>query len=110
MKFGIIQIMGFILIYVTHPDLQTAKKIANILLKKRLIACANFFPIKSTYWWKRRLEKSSEVVSLLKTKKGNWIKVKREIEKFHPYEVPCIIKIEVEANKPYEDWINYSTL
>ena len=32
--------------------------------------------------------------------------MKLEIKNSHPYETPCIIKINVESNKDYEAWIN----
>lgn len=98
--------MSFILIYVTHENQENAEKITNHLLKNKLIACANFFPINSSYWWKGKIQNSKEIVSLLKTKKENWEKVKQEIIKIHPYETPCIIKINVEANEDYESWIS----
>ena len=101
--------MGFIIIYVTHESLKSAKKIASHLLDKRLIACANFMPIEACYWWKGSIESSEEYVSILKTRTLNWDIVKDEIEKIHPYDVPCIIKIDVEANKSYEDWVEKET-
>lgn len=101
--------MVFIILYVTHKDIESAQKIANHLLQKKLIACANFFPIKSSYWWKGKIENSDEIVSLLKTRKENWEKIKKEIKKIHPYETPCIIKINAEANGDYESWINEET-
>ena len=97
--------MSFILIYITNRNFKDAKKLASHLLKKHLIACANFFPISSSFWWNGELKNANEVVSLLKTRKGNWNKVKSEIERIHPYEVPCITKLEVEANESYENWI-----
>ena len=97
--------MNFILIYITHPDLSTAQKIVTSLMEKRLVACGNFFPIQSTYWWKGKIENSEEIVSIVKTKKENWEKVKAEVIKLHPYETPCIIKIEVEGNEEYVKWI-----
>ena len=100
----------FILIYVTHKNLKEAKKIASVLLDKKLIACVNFFPIESSYFWKGKLENSNEYVSLLKTRKDNWNKVKEEIKRIHPYETPCILKLEVEANEEYESWINSETI
>jgi periplasmic divalent cation tolerance protein len=98
--------MSFIVVYVTHRNLEEAQKIASHLLKKKLIACANFFPIKSSYWWKQKIEDSDEVVSLLKAPKSNWEEVKSEIKLIHPYETPCIIKFNVEANEDYEAWVN----
>jgi periplasmic divalent cation tolerance protein len=101
--------MTFIIIYVTHENLENAEKLASHLLQKKLIACANFFQIKSSFWWKGKIENSEEIVSLLKTRKENWEKVKSEIKKIHPYETPCIMKINVEANEDYESWVNNET-
>ena len=101
--------MGFIIIYITHPNLKTAKKIVDCLMKKHLIACANFFPIQNSYWWNGKIENSKEVVSIVKTRKKNWGKVKKEVVKIHPYKIPCIMKFEVRANDDYESWINKET-
>ena len=95
--------MGFIIIYITHKNMQDARKIGKYLLNKRLIACVNYFPIKSSFWWKNKIENSNEIVSLVKTKKANWKKVEMEIKKIHPYKTPCVMKFEVKANKGYED-------
>ncbi|VVB59110.1 Divalent-cation tolerance protein CutA [uncultured archaeon] len=101
--------MGFIIVYITHKNLEEAKKIAGHLLGKRLIACANFFPIESAYRWKGKIESVHEVVSIVKTKSENWEKVKEEVARIHPYDVPCIMKIGVEANDKYEKWIEDET-
>jgi periplasmic divalent cation tolerance protein len=101
--------MKFIFIYITHPDMKTAKKIAEQLLAKRLIACVNYFPIQSSYWWRSKIENSKEIVTIVKTRKENWRKVKAEVEKIHPYETPCIMKMEVEANADYAKWIQAET-
>lgn len=98
--------MGFIIIYITYPNLKTAKKIVASLMKNRLIACGNFFPIQNTYWWKGKIENSKEVVSIVKTKTKNWEKVKAAVIKIHPYETPCIMKMNVMANDNYVSWIN----
>ncbi|MFH1470457.1 MAG: divalent-cation tolerance protein CutA [Candidatus Micrarchaeota archaeon] len=97
--------MSFVLVYVTNKNLREARKLATHLLSRRLIACANFFPIKSSYRWKGKIENPREVVSLLKTKSENWGKVREEIKRVHPYEVPCIMKLVVEANSEFEKWI-----
>jgi periplasmic divalent cation tolerance protein len=97
--------MSFIAVYITHGNENEAKKVASHLLEKKLIACVNFFPIESSYWWKGEIENAHEIVSLVKTKKENWEKIKEEVEKTHPYETPCIMKFEVEANENYEKWL-----
>lgn len=94
-----------ILIYVTHKNKKAAKKVVAHLLEKRLIACANIYPIDSIYRWEGKVVSDSEYVTLLKTQKKNWKKLKAEVKKIHPYDVPCIIKIKAEANKAYANWI-----
>jgi periplasmic divalent cation tolerance protein len=101
--------MKFIIIYTTNPNLKEAKKVADVLLEKRLIACANHFPIQSAFWWKGKIENAKEIVSILKTKKENWEKVKKEIQKIHSYEIPCIMKMDVESNGDYAEWIKKET-
>ena len=100
--------MAFILIYVTHENQNQAKKVVDHLIQKKLIECTNFLPITSCYWWQENIQNSDEVVPLLKTKKENWEKVKKKIKKIHPYDTPCIMKINVEINEEYENWINKS--
>ncbi len=97
--------MAFIILYVTHKNKEEAKKIGDFLLNKHLIACANYFPVESGYWWNGIIESDDEYVSIFKTRREFWNLVKKEIESIHPYDVPCIMKIEVEANDAYEKWI-----
>jgi len=101
--------MSFIVVYITHPDMTTARRIASHLLEKRIIVCANFIPITSIYWWEGKIEDTCEVVSIVKTRKENWPRLKAEVEKTHPYKVPCIMKLTAEANKKFEDWIRSET-
>jgi periplasmic divalent cation tolerance protein len=97
--------MSFIIIYTTNTSKENAQKLANHLLQKKMVACANIFPIKSMYWYNGTIENEQEYVSIIKTTPENWEISQKEISEIHPYEVPCIIKIEVEANKEYEKWI-----
>ncbi len=95
-----------IMLYVTHKDEKNARIIVARLMKKKLIACANIFPIRSVYEWEGKIVDDKEVVTLLKTNNKLYSKVESEIKKIHPYKIPCIIKIDAKANKDYENWIN----
>jgi len=97
--------MNFIFIYITNPTKKETRKIARHLLKKKLIACANIFPINSLYWWKSEIADKKEFVLIAKTIKGNFEKVKKEVEKIHPYVIPCIIRIPVSSNEKYYNWL-----
>lgn len=74
-----------------------------------MIACVKFLPIKSKFWWQGKIEQANEVVTLLTTKKQNWLKVRDEIKKMHSYQVPGIEKTKFTANKDYENWIKKVT-
>lgn len=92
------------LVYITCKDKKEAEKISMHLLRKRLIACANIFPIKSMYWWNKKIVNDSENVLIAKTNNKNFKKAVNEIKRIHSYQIPCILKIDAEANKEYERW------
>jgi len=94
-----------VLVYITNPTKKWAEKIAKVLLKKRLIVCSNIFEIESFYWRRRKIEKAEEFVLIGKTIEKKYKKIKKEVEKIHPYEVPCVLKIKAEANKGYLNWL-----
>jgi len=101
--------MGFIIIYVTHESYNEAKKVGQKLLEDNLIACANYFPITSSFMWQGEVKEENEYVSLFKTSKDNWGKIKEKINLIHPYDTPAIIKFEVEANQEFSNWIEEET-
>jgi len=98
-----------LIIKVTYPNKEEADKAIAILLKKELISSANLFAIKSTSLWTGKIKEVDEVMALFKTNNDNWIRVRDEIKKLHSYKVPCIIKIEGEANLEYEEWVDKQT-
>lgn len=97
--------MAFLLFYVTHPDEATARRISEHVVKERLAACANIFPITSAYWWQGAVQQEGEWVSILKTPPGLENRLEAAIRQIHSYEVPCIMRFEVRANEAYEQWI-----
>lgn len=101
--------MPFSIIYITFGSEEDAQRISTQLVEEHLAACANIFPIKSIYEWNAELQNDQEWVAILKTTHERWSTIKSRVEEIHPYEVPCIMKIEAEANDKYEVWINEQT-
>ncbi len=96
-----------IIIYTTCKSLNEAKKISCHLIKKKLCACTNFFPINSIYKWKGKIINDKEIGLFIKTKDDNFAKIKREVKKIHSYTTPCIISIKVnKADRKYLKWLN----
>lgn len=102
--------MPFLLVYVTHPNEASAREMADQIVRGRLAACANIFPMHSEYWWLGKVETSDEWVTLFKTTQDGMEPLEARIIKLHSYEVPCIVRWEVKANTSYEDWIRAEVL
>jgi periplasmic divalent cation tolerance protein len=85
-----------------------AKKIAKLLLEKRLASCVQIFgPTLSTYWWKGKIEKAKEWLCIIKSKKELYKDIEKAIKEVHPYEIPEIIAIPIiTGSKDYFKWLN----
>lgn len=100
-----------ILILTTLSKKQDAIKIGKGLLKGRLIACYNLFPIESAYWWKGKILKEKEIMMILKTKEKNFEKIESYIKKHSDYEIPEVVTIKPsQVNKPYLSWIEKESI
>ena len=95
-----------IFIYITCPNKKEAKKIGLFLIKKRLAACCNIFPIESIYWWQNKIVKDKEAVLIVKTLKKNFKKIEKEVKKLHSYTVPCILEIPIiKSSQDFLNWL-----
>lgn len=95
-----------ILIFTTLNSKETARKIGKAMLEARLIACVNYFPIESSYWWKGKIEEDKEILMILKTRGPNLVKIEEFINKHAANEIPEIVAIKpFKVNKPYSDWL-----
>lgn len=101
---------NFALIYSTFENQKSAEKAAEHLLTKRLIACAMFLQGNSMFWWKGRIDHAQEIILLAKTPNSMEVKARKELEKIHPYEVPCILTLPADASAPYLKWAMGETI
>lgn len=85
--------MSFLLVYVAHPSKPEAARITGLLIHQRLIACANYLPVQSTYWWEGFPTTTDEIVTLYKTRPEHWDALVALIESEHKYQIPCIMKM-----------------
>ena len=104
------KISHFRIALVTAPDAKTARRLAQAALRARLIACANLIPkIESHYWWQGKIERSSEVLLILKTNKANLAKLEKVILSEHPYDTPEFLVLSLQnGNRRYLDWLQSS--
>ena len=97
--------MSFIIFYITFPDPVNANSIVDTVVKEKLAACGNIFPITSKFWWKDEMQGENETVAIVKTTHEKANILSERLEELHPYDVPCLMRIEVNATDSYENWI-----
>ena len=94
------------LVEVTFPNKEVTVKISKRLLNEKLVACANYFPIESMFWWEGTISKEKEWMAIYKTAYSNLKKVERVIEEMHPYRVPVISCFKIErGNDKFIEWL-----
>jgi periplasmic divalent cation tolerance protein len=98
----------FLIVFCTFPDLENARRVIDQLVERRLIACGNILPgIESIYRWKEKIEKSSEVLAILKTTREGFGPLKSVFKELHSYEVPELIAAPITDGLPaYLGWIS----
>jgi periplasmic divalent cation tolerance protein len=100
----------FKIVLVTTPDLKTARRLARAALAARLIACANLVPkIESHYRWQGKLERSAEVLMVMKTTQTRVAALEKLILAQHPYDTPEFVSLNLSGGaKKYLAWLDDS--
>ena len=103
---------SYIQVVTTMDDLDTLKKLSNLLLEEKLAACVQISELEeSIYIWEGKIERAKEYICVIKTRKDLYKKIEEVIKKNHPYSVPEIVAIPViDGNKDYFNWIDEVTL
>jgi len=106
----ILRNMKYVIISTTIDTAVKADKLADLIIKNRLAACAQIMPIKSIYRWKGKVERAREFLLFLKTKTSLKSRLIKFIRRSHPYEVPEIAVLNiVDGLNDYLKWIDMET-
>lgn len=102
---------GILLVTCNVPDASCAEAIARSLVERQLAACVNILaPCRSIYRWQDAVEVASEIPLLIKTTVSQFEALSSTLLALHPYEVPEIIALPVNAGLPaYLDWVSRET-
>ena len=100
----------YIVVFVTTKDISQARKIAQDLLEEKLIACANIMGgVQSFFWWKGKIDESSEVMLALKTRRDLFDRIVLRVRSLHSYDTPEVIALPIVDGSPdYLKWIDSS--
>ena len=94
------------IIITTTDSNKTANDIAEYLVKDNLSPCVQIVPnINSVYKWKGKLDKSGEILLLIKTISEKLQDCKKMILKYHNYDAPEIVVTDGDIlNDEYKNW------
>ena len=89
---------------------QEAQRIVDKLLELKLIACAEFIPIKSKFSWKGKLEEAEEIKLVMLSLENIFEKVEKEVRKLHSYETFVLKALPVShLSRQAKSWLQENT-
>jgi periplasmic divalent cation tolerance protein len=96
-----------LLVITNLPDRASAETLAAALVERRVAACVNVMsPCRSVYRWQGAVEHAEEHPVFAKTPADRFAAVQDVIRELHPYELPEIIAVRVDAGLPaYLAWV-----
>lgn len=98
--------MSMLVVFTTLPDPESARHLAQLLVERGLVACAQMDAVDSIYHWDGAIQHDHEHRLMLKTTVDHYPAVEALIREHHPYELPAIYAIPVaHAFAPYADWV-----
>ena len=100
-----------VLIISTFPSAESITDISkDLMVSKKLCACISLTKVRSIYYWNNKLEDQEEFIVFFKTTKLCAKRLKDEIKKLHPYEVPEILELKMDdVSKDYLSWLVQGT-
>ncbi|MBS1216161.1 MAG: cutA [Proteobacteria bacterium] len=103
--------MAAYLVLTNLPDRESAERLARGVVEARVAACVNVLsPTRSVYRWKGAVETAEEYPVLIKTAADRYPELEKTIRALHPYELPEIVAVGIEAGLPaYLAWVEAET-
>jgi periplasmic divalent cation tolerance protein len=100
----------FSLVLTTVKNRREAMQMAEKLVSEKLAACVSAIPnVVSVYRWRGKVERTGEVMLLVKTSAKKLDRLIDRMKELHSYEVPEILVLRVERGLPeYLKWLEES--
>lgn len=99
-----------VLVVSAFPDAASAEAFATELVETGAAACVNVLPgVRSVYRWQGSVERSDEVLVLIKTVSDAVARVEALLAAQHPYELPEGLVVPLSGGvRRYLDWVRGS--
>ena len=87
-----------------------ATKLAGRIVAARLAACVQYWPVRSVYRWKGKIESGGEMLLSCKTRTTRIRALQAFIRAHHDYETPEIVVTAITGgHAPYLRWLTRET-
>lgn len=95
---------------VTCADEHEARMIARAIVERRLVACAQWWPITSCYRWQGEVVEDGEHLVACKTTAERFDALVDVVQSLHGYDLPAIAMWRLDGMNPgYTGWLRDST-
>ncbi len=95
-----------IVVLVTVPS-EEARRMARVLLERRLCACVNLIKgVESYFWWEGKIDTAKETLLVIKTQKKLFKRLEEVVKENHPYTTPEIVSLRIDdMSLAYKKWL-----
>ncbi|WP_224280983.1 divalent-cation tolerance protein CutA [Streptomyces sp. LS1784] len=100
----------FVVVTTTHEGEEQARALASAVVRERLAACAQVYPVRSVYWWDGEVQDAEEWRIDLKTRAELVDRLGAFVAGRHSYGTPELIAVPVADGSPgYLAWVAEET-
>ncbi|WP_316521936.1 divalent-cation tolerance protein CutA [Kitasatospora brasiliensis] len=95
-----------VVVTTTHESEEQARALASAVVRERLAACAQVYPVRSVYWWDGEVRDAEEWRIDLKTRAELADRLGAFVAERHSYETPEVIVVPVAGGSAdYLAWV-----
>ncbi|MFJ8429773.1 divalent-cation tolerance protein CutA [Kitasatospora sp. NPDC094019] len=101
---------GILVVTTTHDEEAKARALAAEVVRARLAACAQVYPVRSVYWWDGEVQDTAEWRTDFKTRGELADALVEFIGERHEYDTPEVVAVPVVTGSPaYLEWVRAET-
>jgi len=99
-----------LVVLTTVEKQEDGERLARVLVERELAACVQVLPpMVSIYRWQGNVERSSEVLLLIKTTREAYPRLEATIKENHSYQTPEVVAVPIESGShEYLSWLTDS--
>lgn len=95
-----------VFIYTTCKDVDEAKTLGSLIIKNKIGACVDFWPISSCYNWGGEMKCVEQAMLQITTFESKIEEINQIISENHSYSTPLIAGVDVRRiNHSYKEWM-----